>query len=69
LAPLLARSAGLAEICYPEKVEALLRTFGDRGGKHEGIACWQLLFYALWHRVHVEQRTVAGDVFAALEAR
>jgi asparagine synthase (glutamine-hydrolysing) len=69
LAPLLRRSAGLAEICLPEKVEALFRSFGDRAGKHEGSACWQLLFYALWHAIHVEQRSSAGDVFSVLEAR
>jgi asparagine synthase (glutamine-hydrolysing) len=68
LAPYLKRSAGLTEICEPEKVEALFRSFGDRGGKHEGSACWQLLFYALWHAVHVEQRAPQGDVFAVLEA-
>jgi asparagine synthase (glutamine-hydrolysing) len=50
-------------------VEALFRSFGDRAGKHEGSACWQLLFYALWHAIHVEQRSSAGDVFSVLEAR
>ena len=40
----------------------------DRQGKREGMACWQLLFYALWHRIHGEGRTVQGDVFAMLEA-
>ena len=68
LAPLLARSAGLSEICMPEKVKALFDAFAVRGGKHEGIACWQLLFYALWHAIHVERHGAAGDVFATLEA-
>jgi asparagine synthase (glutamine-hydrolysing) len=40
-------SLGLAEICHPEKVEALFRSFRRSRGKHEGSACWQLLFYAL----------------------
>jgi len=69
LAPLVARSQGLAEICHPEKVAALFEGFGARGGKHEAIACWQLLFYALWHAVHVERRAVLDDVFAMLETR
>jgi asparagine synthase (glutamine-hydrolysing) len=69
LAPLLAQSAGLSEICVPEKVDALFDAFAIRGGKHEGIACWQLLFYALWHAIHVERRGAAGDVFATLEAK
>ena len=69
LAPLIARSAGIGEICHPEKVEALFGVFDDRGGKHEGAACWQLLFYALWHAIHVERRSATGDVFATLEAK
>ena len=69
LAPLLKTSPGLAEICHLEKVEALFRSFGDRGGKHEGSACWQLLFYALWHAIHVRQRAPKGDVFSVLEAQ
>jgi asparagine synthase (glutamine-hydrolysing) len=69
LAPLIAASAGVSEICYPEKVRALFEAFEDRGGKHEGIACWQLLFYALWHAIHVERRSATGDVFATLEAK
>jgi asparagine synthase (glutamine-hydrolysing) len=69
LAPLLSQSAGLSEICHPEKVEALFDAFEIRGGKHEGIACWQLLFYALWHAIHVERHKATGDVFATLEAK
>jgi asparagine synthase (glutamine-hydrolysing) len=66
LAPLVAQNAGVAEICHPEKVDALFRNFGARGGKHEAIACWQLLFYALWHAIHVERRAALHDVFATL---
>jgi asparagine synthase (glutamine-hydrolysing) len=69
LAPLVAQSAGIAEICYPEKVAAFFKAFGARGGKHEAIACWQLLFYALWHAIHVERRPALSDVFATLDSR
>jgi asparagine synthase (glutamine-hydrolysing) len=69
LAPLIARSAGVGEICLAEKVESLFCAFADRGGRHEGIACWQLLFYALWHAIHIERKTPARDVFATLEAK
>src|SRR6185437_12328544 len=69
LAPLLSRSAGVREICYPEKIHALFCAFADRGGRHEGIACWQLLFYALWHAIHIERKAATGDVFATLETR
>ncbi len=58
LAPLVARNEGVAQICHPDKVDALFRTFGAKAGKRDGTACWQLLFYALWHRIHVEGRDV-----------
>jgi asparagine synthase (glutamine-hydrolysing) len=66
LAPLLARSDGLKQLCHPDRVEKLFAAFGDRGGKHEGAACWQLLFYALWHGVHIEGRSAYADVFELL---
>ena len=69
LAPLVARAEGIAQICHPERVEALFHSFGSGGGKHEGAACWQLLFYALWHRIHVEDRPSRGDIMSVLEAR
>jgi len=38
----------------------------DRGGKHKGIACWMLLFYALWHRIHIEDSKSDMDVMETL---
>ncbi len=52
LAPLVAHSPGVAALCYPDAVEKLFRAMTH--DKHTGAACWQLLFYALWHRVHIE---------------
>jgi asparagine synthase (glutamine-hydrolysing) len=40
--------------------------FKAAAGKREGFAAWHLLFYALWHRRHVEQKRAEGDVFAFL---
>lgn len=68
LAPLVARQAGIGEVCYPEAVEKLFRSYAGGGDKRMGIACWQLLFYALWHRIHGEGVSAEGDVFACLEA-
>lgn len=64
LAPLLARQESMARICRPGAVERLLA----RGDARHGFAAWSLLFYALWHRRHMEGRPPAGDVFAALAA-
>ena len=38
-------------------------------GKREGHAAWTLLFYALWHRTHVQGLRPEGDVFACLAQR
>ncbi|HZT52727.1 MAG TPA: asparagine synthase (glutamine-hydrolyzing) [Stellaceae bacterium] len=66
LGPLVAGQAGVREICLPDAVEALYRNIGNR---HQGFAAWTLLFYALWHRCHIEGMAPAPDVFATLGAR
>ncbi|HEX5280794.1 MAG TPA: asparagine synthase (glutamine-hydrolyzing) [Micropepsaceae bacterium] len=68
LAGLVADSSGIAELCVPDGVRRLFARFGDRGGKHEGNACWILLFYALWHRIHIGRVRSDMDVFETLHA-
>ena len=63
LGRLVARQAGVAAVARPDRVEAL---FAAAAGKREGMAAWMLLFYALWHRAHVEGQTPAGGVMDAL---
>ncbi|HWK45899.1 MAG TPA: asparagine synthase (glutamine-hydrolyzing) [Stellaceae bacterium] len=65
IGPLVARQPGIREICHPEMVE---RLFAHANDKHAGFAAWTLLFYALWHRRHVEGRQPEGDVMASLTA-
>ena len=69
LGPLVARSAGVAEIARAERVVSLFR---HAEGKRESRAAWTLLFYALWHRAHIEGVAtgdgVGGDVFEVLAA-
>ena len=60
LGPLVAAQPGVAEIARPDRVRALFAASG-RSDRH-GFAAWSLLFYALWHRVHVEGRAPVGDV-------
>ncbi len=67
LGPLVAAQPGVAEIARPDRVAALFRQAGSE--KHRGFAAWHLLFYALWHRRHVERRDVRGDVFEVLGER
>ena len=63
LGPLVARQAGVAEIARPDAVMGLFRA---AGGRREGFAAWALLFYALWHRAHVDGHAPGGDVFEVL---
>jgi len=63
LAPLVASQPGVAEIA---KADRILPLFRAGAGKREGFAAWHLLFYALWHRRHIQGATPAGDVFETL---
>jgi len=67
LGPLVAAQPGVAEIARPDRVAALFRN--ATADKHKGFAAWHLLFYALWHRRHIERLAARGDVFEVLGAR
>ncbi|ONG44472.1 asparagine synthase (glutamine-hydrolyzing) [Pseudoroseomonas deserti] len=67
LGALVAAQPGVMEVARPEKVVAL---FKAAAGKREGFAAWHLLFYALWHRRHIEGVLPGGaDTFSYLAAR
>jgi asparagine synthase (glutamine-hydrolysing) len=63
IGPLVARSAGVREICEPDAVE---RLFAAATHKRAARAAWNLLFYALWHRRHIERAVLPPDTAAAL---
>ena len=66
LGTLVAAQPGVAAIAHPEKVA---RLFTQASGRREGFAAWALLFYALWHRTHIEGLSPRGDVFEVLGSR
>lgn len=66
LGDLVASLPCIQEIGHPSRVRALFRA---AAGRREGQAAWSLLFYALWHRAHIEALASDGDVFTALAAR
>ena len=66
LAPLVAAQPGVAALAKPDRVLPLFRRADE---KRAGFAAWHLLFYALWHRRHLEGRRGEGDVFAVLGER
>lgn len=57
IGPLVARLPAIEAIARPAGVE---RLFGAARGRREGFAAWTLLFYALWHRRHVEGMDTRG---------
>jgi asparagine synthase (glutamine-hydrolysing) len=63
IGPLVARTPAIREICRPEAVENL---FAAAEQKRAGRAAWNLLFYALWHRRHIERLSLPPDTAAAL---
>ncbi|MGH7060002.1 MAG: asparagine synthase (glutamine-hydrolyzing) [Stellaceae bacterium] len=65
IGPLVARSPAVAEFCRPDAVEAL---FAAASQRRAGRAAWNLLFYALWHRRHIERAILPPDTAAALAA-
>jgi asparagine synthase (glutamine-hydrolysing) len=65
LGELVAEQPGVAEACRPEAVRRLFAA----GGRRAGLACWVLLFYALWHRRHILGLDPAGDVHETLAGR
>jgi asparagine synthase (glutamine-hydrolysing) len=62
LAPLVAQQGGVAEITSKASVEKLFM----QGGKKQTMAAWSLLFYAVWHKIHIEGTDTDGDVFNLL---
>ena len=61
--PLAGAQPGVAEIADPAKVRLL---FNHIRRRRQSVACWKLLFYALWHRRHILALRPAGDVFETL---
>lgn len=63
IGPFVAASEAIREICRPE---AVLRLFADLRDRRAARAAWHLLFYAMWHRHHIEGIALPPDAFAAL---
>jgi asparagine synthase (glutamine-hydrolysing) len=63
LGELVAASPIIAELADASRVRAL---FARADEKRAGFAAWVLLFTALWHRRHILNLPVGGDVFEVL---
>lgn len=66
LGKLMEAQESIAEFCLPGRVDALFKA----GKKRSGFASWLLLFYALWHKHHIQGVDIKGaNVFDALAER
>jgi asparagine synthase (glutamine-hydrolysing) (EC 6.3.5.4) len=66
LAPLVARAPIIQEMTVPGRVREIFSRAAD---KRAGVACWRLLFLALWHHRHGLGGSGAGSVFDVLAER
>ena len=64
IGPLVAKQLAIRQVARPEAVEHLFK----EGARKHPRAAFTLLFYALWHRRHIEGAGAAGDAFEALSA-
>lgn len=62
LTPLLKQHRAIRDMGLEAHVD---RAFNDA---RQGQAAWNLLFYALWHCVHIQKADPTGDIFDVLEA-
>ncbi len=58
----------IAEICDPARIIDLFAGLEGNAARRHGQAAWVLLFYALWHRIHLEGAAADGDAFDVLAA-
>ena len=62
LGTLVSRQEGVAEIMDKHDVQSLFAQNDDRAL----FAAWELLFYALWYRIHIQGKEVIPDTLAML---
>jgi asparagine synthase (glutamine-hydrolysing) len=65
LGKLVAAQYCIKEACDSSAVEKLFASLEGSAVKRNGQAAWVLLFYALWHRRHIEGIMPEGDVFGS----
>ena len=65
LGPMVSALPAISRICQPDSVERIFKS----NDKRAGFAAWTLLFFALWHRRHMEGIIADGDVFDVLSTR
>lgn len=65
LAPLVSQQIGIQEIAFSGKI---VKLFEKASGRKERYMAWNLLFYALWHQIHIIGKSPNGSVTDILAA-
>lgn len=65
LSPLVARQPAIKELANETKVYEL---FAQAKGRKEQHRAWVLMFYALWHKIHMDGCAANGSIFDVLQA-
>lgn len=64
IGPLVAKSEAVQETCRDGVVQDLFRAFDERRARQP----WALLFWAVWHKVHIEGADPMRDTFEVLQS-
>ncbi|MDI2113444.1 asparagine synthase (glutamine-hydrolyzing) [Commensalibacter nepenthis] len=59
LAPLVSQQDGIKGVAFSDKI---LPLFEKASGRKERYMAWNLLFYALWHQIHIVGQSPTGSV-------
>lgn len=62
LSALVGADAGVRELFSQDEVRGLFMS----NEKHHAFAAWTLLFYAVWHKAHIERKPIIPDTLAFL---
>ncbi len=65
---LVAAQAAIQEIAEPDKVLRLFNSLDGNPARKPGQMAWTLLFYALWHKHHIEGQALEGDALESLSS-
>ena len=66
---LVAAQPAIQEIADPDNVCRLFNSLEGNPASKPGQMAWTLLFYALWHRYHIQGQALEGDVLECLSSK
>lgn len=66
IGPLVAKQPGIAEMFNADAIIHVFNDVAQNKNGRTGKAAWTLLFYALWHQAHIENKSIRGSVTEVL---